>query len=1226
MDSVQHSFNGFNLFRKIFILVLCCSHLISELSAQCNSIDLSATANATAICVGEQLNLNSTITGLTGNPSITYSWVGPNGFTSSTSDPNSFPAIIATEGSYTLIATVNGCPDPIESSIFIDVLPLPAVPTFNLPPNGCPGVAIPITGFTPVNGVTYTWNNSGGNVNGGSSSNPTAIFQNGGSNAVSVTATLNGCSVTSLTDNISITQLSLNPPDVSVNGNFLTTDDFNGETTYSLCDGTSSGTAEISNLIPGTNNAATTYTFSWGTSSPVSFNNTIGQSISLGDNLFSVTGVYNGCTVTENFNLYVGSNPSVAIGVGSSTNLCPGTSVTANITPVNQQGQLNSPGTTYELYFSNNPGVVVQSFSDISATTAAIPFVFSESSCGAGANNPCFPNQANVFYAYVVATNACANSCASSPAITYNSPPEANFSLSNDTVCINSNVIINNTGQVGNTTTGSSGAGYTCNSTSKIKYTIAPNSGFMVVSGDLGGTSGNYNNWTGTNSVTVNFNTPGTYTITQNAQANSCGSDVITQTICVESPPSVAITAAPLQGCAPLNIDVTNNSVDNSCAVTRLWTSTQTATGCNPQPVAPTITSPTLLDPTVVFEEAGVYTITLTMTNSCGAFSQTSQPITVKTRPIVTLPTFSPVCAGQSCISPTATVQNCGGTTGPTYSWSFTGGSPINSTQQLPGLVCYNVPGTYTISANATNECGLGTSSQTLNVISCSGVVDAGGPYEVCGASPITLNAFSSGPGQWSGGLGIFSNVGSVNSTYTPEANEIGTTVNLTWTTIDPDGGTDQATLTVTTPATFNPLTPVTICSNSTAQLSVVTTPSTGSWSGGSGTFSSASSPNAEYTPGAADNTNANLNLVWTTSDPDGNGPCQPLTVNQPLDVIGTSTAEAGGPYLICGEDAVMLNAVANGAGQWTGGAGTFSNATLVNSTYTPASGEIGTTINLTWTTNDPDGIGPCLPAEDMALLVVEPCVNDVTGCTDILACNFDSLATESDNSCIYPEAFYLDCNGNCINDLDSDGVCDEIEVSGCTNPDACNYDALATEDDGSCEVLVAAEIIGNITPDAFSVEDYSYINSVAGSTLQWTITNGVIISGQGTESVQIQWAAEGLGAVQVQEVVDADCIGPLTELNVVVLPVQGVLEYSNSGIMVYPNPAIDKFRVKGGSSMTGCSWKLMDITGRVVQQGIFQSAEGVVSLSKCVSGQYVLQVASNNEIFEERVIKMELY
>ncbi|MFM7726010.1 MAG: hypothetical protein ACKO7B_04875, partial [Flavobacteriales bacterium] len=109
------------------------------------------------------------------------------------------------------------------------------------------------------------------------------------------------------------------------------------------------------------------------------------------------------------------------------------------------------------------------------------------------------------------------------------------------------------------------------------------------------------------------------------------------------------------------------------------------------------------------------------------------------------------------------------------------------------------------------------------------------------------------------------------------------------------------------------------------------------------------------YTPGGNDVTNANLNLVWTTTDPDNNGPCLPITVLQPLDVIGTATAEAAGPYAICGASAVTLNATANGGGQWTGGTGTFANATLVNTTYTPAASEIGTSITLTWTTNDPD-------------------------------------------------------------------------------------------------------------------------------------------------------------------------------------------------------------------------------------------------------------------------------
>ena len=39
-------------------------------------------------------------------------------------------------------------------------------------------------------------------------------------------------------------------------------------------------------------------------------------------------------------------------------------------------------------------------------------------------------------------------------------------------------------------------------------------------------------------------------------------------------------------------------------------------------------------------------------------------------------------------------------------------------------------------------------------------------------------------------------------------------------------------------------------------------------------------------------------------------------------------------------------------------------------------------------------------------------------GCTDNTACNYDPLATELDDSCIYEEEFY-DCDGNCLSDTD---------------------------------------------------------------------------------------------------------------------------------------------------------------------------------------------------------------
>ena len=75
-----------------------------------------------------------------------------------------------------------------------------------------------------------------------------------------------------------------------------------------------------------------------------------------------------------------------------------------------------------------------------------------------------------------------------------------------------------------------------------------------------------------------------------------------------------------------------------------------------------------------------------------------------------------------------------------------------------------------------------------------------------------------------------------------------------------------------------------------------------------------------------------------------------------------------------------------------------------------------------------------------------------VEGCTDAMACNYDASANADDGSCTYPELDYLDCEGNCLNDADGDGVCDEAEVFGCTDESASNYNNLATEEDGSCQ------------------------------------------------------------------------------------------------------------------------------------------------------------------------------
>ena len=73
-----------------------------------------------------------------------------------------------------------------------------------------------------------------------------------------------------------------------------------------------------------------------------------------------------------------------------------------------------------------------------------------------------------------------------------------------------------------------------------------------------------------------------------------------------------------------------------------------------------------------------------------------------------------------------------------------------------------------------------------------------------------------------------------------------------------------------------------------------------------------------------------------------------------------------------------------------------------------------------------------------------------VPGCIDNTACNYNAEATEDDGSCTYADPG-LNCDGSCIDDADGDGVCDGNEVPGCQDDLACNYNAEATDDDGSC-------------------------------------------------------------------------------------------------------------------------------------------------------------------------------
>ena len=79
---------------------------------------------------------------------------------------------------------------------------------------------------------------------------------------------------------------------------------------------------------------------------------------------------------------------------------------------------------------------------------------------------------------------------------------------------------------------------------------------------------------------------------------------------------------------------------------------------------------------------------------------------------------------------------------------------------------------------------------------------------------------------------------------------------------------------------------------------------------------------------------------------------------------------------------------------------------------------------------------------------------DEIPGCQEISACNYNSAATDSDGSCVFASGPCDTCSGQTDgsgtvidNDADDDDVCDDDEVTGCADATACNYDADPTTD-----------------------------------------------------------------------------------------------------------------------------------------------------------------------------------
>jgi len=448
----------------------------------------------------------------------------------------------------------------------------------------------------------------------------------------------------------------------------------------------------------------------------------------------------NGCNITKNYIVFVGSNPAVSLGNPGNTDICSSSPLTFPITGTTN----NPPGTTYTVTFSDlSPA---QLFTH--PPPASVTHTFAFSSCGYSASNGVTTFQ-NSFSANIVAENPCGSSAIGVVPIYVSTPPVANFSLPT-TGCTNTQICITNT------STGAyenNGSNTNCNTSPKFVWSITPASGFTISSGSLGNDFGSPdpNLWiSGTSPLCINFTQVGTYTITIKT-GNRCGNDQITKTICIEPPFIPQFTLNTNTGCIPLTVTASNTTnLANQCSPpTYLWSVTYASDNCSSASAFTYTsgTSATSVNPSFNFTDAGTYSISVTMTNSCGVLTSAIQTVVVKKPPIVAVNPIINSC-GTANINPTALVSPCAPTTSTlSYAWSFPGGTPSSSTSLNPGMISYPVGGPYTVSLVATNECGpSNTATQTFTVNTAPVITNTVLSQTICSGSATTLVNLTANP------------------------------------------------------------------------------------------------------------------------------------------------------------------------------------------------------------------------------------------------------------------------------------------------------------------------------------------------------------------------------------------------------------------------------------------------------------------------------------------------
>ncbi|MCO5258527.1 MAG: gliding motility-associated C-terminal domain-containing protein [Crocinitomicaceae bacterium] len=750
-------------------------------------VNTSPTINPTSnspICSGQTLNLSA------GGSATTYSWTGPNGFTSSVQNPSISNATTAATGTYTLLASNGTCSTTLTTNVTVN-----PSPTATASSNSPVCVGDPIN-FTSSGGGTYSWTGPSGFTS--SIQNPTissAVSANAGTYILTVTAA-NGCISTA---NVSVTVNPKPTPTIGSNS--------------PVC------TGSTINLTSGGGGILGSY--SW--TGPNGYTSTQ-QNPSITNATASNAGTYTvtvtnlaGCSAQATVNVSITSLPDPS--ASSNSPVCEGETINLSGTGGSSYSWSGPDGFTSTLQnpsitsvTSDNAGIYTVNVTQngCSKSTTVNVVVNTKPTVTISGNSPCVGDAINL-----TATGGGTYS--------WSGPNGFTSTQQNPTI---TNATGANAGSYQVTVTGSNG----CTATANVTVTVntAPTAsasspkptlcaGETINLSSSGGTS---YNWTGPNSFTSTQQNPvisnattamsGTYTVTvSNGSCSSQESVVITVNSLPD--PGATVHTAPFCVGGTINLGGTGGG-------TYSWSGPNGFTSTQQNPVISNATT----------SMSGTYTVTVTGSNGCKADAQVS--VTVNSLPTITAGVNSPICVGQS-INLTATA---GGTS---YSW--TGPNSYSSTSQNPTILnaTSSMSGTYTVTMTASTGCS--NSSNISVTVNDNPTATANSNSPVCEGEDINLTATGGGTYSWTGPNSYTSTLQNPTIGSSTSANAGSYIVTVT----NGAGCTAQASVNVSInakPSINTNATPSTICSGNSSVISVSGPAGTSySWNNGVGSGAS---------------------------------------------------------------------------------------------------------------------------------------------------------------------------------------------------------------------------------------------------------------------------------------------------------------------------------------------------------------------------------------------------